>query len=98
MSMGITPSKAEIDLVAGTLAKELHIALRRASEFKQWMDAVASQTLIDLGYTGDEEYMFRQAFVKLDLLRQIYNGEASLPVATNLKTFPQMLFGIPMEE
>lgn len=93
MSLGLNPVKADVDYLAGTLAKRLHEDIDRIGEFKYWLDGKSVGDLEALGYTNGEANLLKSVFADLDQLRTLYVGAATLGSVKDFRTFARQIIG-----
>ena len=75
MSVGINPSKADIDNEIGNLARQLNVLMASLNGFATWAGAQSDGSLMnDKGFAENDIYVFRPAVAKMLLLYQIYTG------------------------
>ena len=94
MAAGIVVTKQEVDAAAGSIARDLHGIVARATELKAWLDGKTDADLIALGYVQADVDAIRSAFADAAQLGAIYNGSAALAVAKNFGTFLKRLAGL----
>jgi hypothetical protein len=94
MSIGLNPSKAEIDATCGVVARDLQKALDRVETFKYWLDSKVDADLTALGYTPGEIAIMRSAWADAAQLYDIYSGSANLATAKDFRTFIRQVWGL----
>lgn len=93
MSVGIQPTKQDLDNSMGTLAKDIKINLRRAKEFKQYFDAKSDLEIMALGYTQGEVNIIRGTFTDLNKLNDIFEGTVAHTPAADLRLWAKQVWG-----
>ena len=102
MAIGIQPTKQQLDDAMGTLARDIAINLERAAKFKQFFNQfTATQIETKFGYPTGEGAVIKSAFNDLNVLNQIFLGNATLAqsgsgsatVPYDFTTFIRQLWG-----
>lgn len=94
MAAGLQPSKNDIDLIMGSLARDIRLNLRKAADFKAvFLDPRTDQQLIDMGYTQGDVNFIRSAFVDATLLNNIFLGTATQGTLKDFTAFLKALWG-----
>jgi hypothetical protein len=93
MSLGITPTKTDIDLFAGAVARRVNEDTRLAGALKYFLDSKTVGDLEALGYTAAEANALKSAAADLDQLRSIYEGGSDLLAPKDFRAFARQLFG-----
>lgn len=96
MAVGKVITKSDIDNDASNVAIEVDNALRRASNFNDWLATQTESDLVAYGYTSQEVAILKSAYTNLDTLNSIYQGTANLPVSQDFRIFLRQLWGIPL--
>lgn len=97
MSIGINPLKADIDSVAGDLAREAQRLFDRVKNLKYYLDGQTTSELVAKNYdenTLNEVSRLKSAINDLDQLRRIYEGTEALAAAKDFRTFARQLQGL----
>lgn len=97
MPIGLQPTKAEIDSVAGNIAREAQALFDRVRNFKYYLDGKTTADLVALGYVesnSTEVSRLKSAIADLDTLRLIYEGAATQPALKDFRTFARQLQGM----
>lgn len=94
MAVGITVTKAEVDNESGSAARDLHLAMRRAADFKAWLDGQGDPDLTALGYSAGDIANLRSAFGDALQIADIWRGAATLGAAKDFRTFLKRLAGL----
>lgn len=94
MSAGYPKDKANVDSIAGTLAREVNRLMRMADQFKTELDAYNDASLTGLGYTAGEVTQLRTAAADLSQLATVYRGGANLAVAKDFRASVRPLWGV----
>lgn len=100
MSVGLNPTKDQIDATAGDIARSIVYHLRRAENFDYFLASKTTQELVALGYTEDEVTSLKTGVSVLNALRKIFEGAqktvAAVGVAPDddMRTFPRRLIGM----
>lgn len=74
MSLGIQPTKADIDNLATALSTDLDNAMNRVQRMAVWLNAQADADIIALGYVQAEVTALRAAFSDMQALVGVYAG------------------------
>ena len=97
MSIGLALTKEQIDTTIGDIARSFFYQFRRAENFKYFLDGKSDVELIALGYTdspnGGDIANIRSAAVKLDEIRQIWQGLINAP-QEDYRAFPRRVAGM----
>src|SRR5262245_45066184 len=95
MSVGLILDRSRVDSTIGSIAVNLKNTVHQAQSFKQWLDTLTDQNLIDsFGYIQSEVDTLRSAAADLDQLRTIFEGSANLSVAKDFRLFVKRVWGI----
>lgn len=94
MSVGLNPSKTDIDLAAGNLARLVQQVFNQVKELDYFLDAASTEQLVAKGYTAGEVALLKSAVSDLDQLRTIYTGDAALANVKDFRTFARQLWGL----
>jgi len=95
MSVGIVPTKDQIDNNGGSLLKNLDDALARCERLQTWLLATPDATLqaAPYSYSSQEVATLKSAFSDIAQLATIYRGTANLAVAKDFRQFAKLLWG-----
>lgn len=93
MSLGITPTKSDVDSLCGGLARDLKTTLSRIVDAKLWLDTKTDANLLALGYVQGEVDSLRSAYVDLNKLAGIFNATQTQATTYDFKTFAKLLYG-----
>jgi len=93
MSVGLNPTKADIDNQAGYIARDLDSATSRCLEFKDYLDGKQEADLVALGFTPEEVGILKSAFTDAAKLAQIFRGVIADPAAYDYRTFLKQIWG-----
>jgi len=94
MAVGLNVTKQDVDIVAGSIAKDLNITFGRITSFKAWLDSKTDAELITLGYVQADVDALRSAYGDANQLATIFNGTATLGVAKDFRTFLKRVWGL----
>lgn len=97
MSIGINPTKEQIDATAGDILSGLTRQLRRARELKRYLDGQTTEALVAKGYDeagATEVSQLKSGIGAADDLRKIWEGEIDHTPAADMRTFPRRLQGM----
>jgi hypothetical protein len=94
MSVGLSPTKADVDAQAGAITRSVHVQMDRVRAFKFWLDAQQDADLVALGYVSSEIATLRSAFGDLSALADVYQGVTALPVLRDFRAFARRLMGL----
>lgn len=94
MSVGLNPSKSEIDTMAGVIARDVQSALNRVRDFQYFLAGKSDADLIASGYLQAEVDVLRSAYADLVQLTAIYTGAGPLAAAKDFRTFVRRIFGM----
>jgi hypothetical protein len=93
MSVGLNPSKGEVDNQAGVIARDLDSATSRVLDFKNYLDGKQEADLVALGYTPEEVGILKSAFTDAAKLAAIFRGEIADPAVYDYRTFLKQIWG-----
>lgn len=96
MGIGLQPTKEQLDLTAGDIARGIFYQLRRAEHLKQFLDTKTTEDLEALGYVetnAQEVTRLKTAVNVLDELRQIWEGTIGHNQG-DMRTFPRQIAGL----
>jgi hypothetical protein len=91
--IGLQLTRNQIDLQAGQVALELAKVMRQVAELHHFFLITPDSVLVSLGYSSAEVATVKSAFGDGDLLRQVYEGSASLPAAQDFRVNLSQLAG-----
>jgi hypothetical protein len=98
VSAGIQISQAEVNNVAGSIARSLFNVLANVDEFKSFLDGFTAQALVDAGYSATlaDANNLKSAFTDLGDMSSIWkNGSATQTIAGHdFRVFPRKLIGV----
>ena len=95
MTLGLFPSKGQVDAQAGQLSLAIMADFTRVQELKAWMDTQSDANLIALGYVQAEVNTLRSAITDLNTLASIYTGAVAQGVTPyDYRTFSKLLYGM----
>lgn len=94
MSIGLNPTKAEIDSTIGNLARQVQEHFARVTTIKFYLDGTLDAELIAKGYLQAEVNTIKSAFTDLAQLNTLYIGGATLGVAKDFRAFTKLLWGL----
>ena len=93
MSAGIENTKPEIDRAVGTVARDLNDLFSKIASVKTKLDATPDADLLALGYNSSDIANIKSTYNDLNLLRELYEGTTTLPLAKDFRTFAKRIFG-----
>ena len=93
MSVGLNPSKAEIDNQAGLIAKDLDSATSRCLDFQTYLLGQQEADLVALGYTSAEVATLKSAFTDAAKVTAIFRGEVAAATAYDYRAFLKQIWG-----
>lgn len=92
---GLEVTKAELNNVAGSVARSLFNVMGNVQQVKAWLDTQTVQNLVDLGYTTDEANLIKSAYADLAELASVFNnGAPAHTTAHDFRVFAKRLIGI----
>lgn len=96
MSVGLSPTKSQIDSAAGSEVNELEMRFSRIERIKAWLDETPDATLeaAPYSYTNGEVAILKSAYSDLKQLIDIYRGGANLASAKDFRAFAKQLRGL----
>jgi hypothetical protein len=94
MSVGLNPSKLDIDQVAGDIARAFFYQFRRAENLKYFLDGKADLDLEGMGYSAADVANLRSAATVLDNMRKAWEGTLAITPAADQRTFPRRICGM----
>lgn len=95
MSIGLAPSKSEVDNRFGDLARRLQQTLDQdVPTMKEFLDGQTDNQLQTLGYAPGEIAIVRSAIADLETLRLVWRGVNAQTPAKNFTTFVKQLWGV----
>jgi hypothetical protein len=92
--VGLPINKTDVDLTAGSMARDLIVAVNHVANFKTWLDGQLDADLTALGYSAGDISNLRSAFVDAAQLATIFKGTATLGVAKDFAVFLKRLAGL----
>lgn len=93
LSKGI--SGDQVQIILGTIARDLHLALKRTQDGVEFLGANDDADLIrDYGIEATDAAALRAAYTDLDELWRIYRGQAALAAPKNYRTTVRRIFGL----
>lgn len=91
---GARLSKDLIDDTLGAAARNLNVALHRVARLHHdFLQPIADQDLIDMGYSSGEVATLKSAFGDLNLLFEIYQGAQPQAEVKDFRTFAKRIWG-----
>jgi len=94
LSVGVVPTKDQIDNNIGSLLSNLDGTLARLEKAKAWLDTNTDVDLIaKYGYVQAELDRLRSGLGDVAQLIGIYRGTTNLAVAKDFRTFIKLLWG-----
>lgn len=95
MSVGIFPTKEQIDNNGGGLLKNVNDAIARAEAMNAWLAATPDATLLaaPYGYSQGEINILKSAFSDMAILATVYRGTATQGSLKDFRTFAKLLWG-----
>jgi hypothetical protein len=98
MAVGIQPGKADVDNMAGGIARDLDLVMERVGRMAAWLATQSDAQLTALGYSAADITALKNCYtdnqVSLGRLRTIYLGSTALASAQNFKAGVLPLAGI----
>lgn len=92
---GLEVTKAELDNVAGSVARSLFNVMGNVQQVKAWLDTKTVGDLEALGYTTNDANVLKSAYADLAELANVFNGGAPAHTTAHaFRTFAQRLIGI----
>lgn len=92
--VGLSVTKNDLDLLAGSMARDLVVTVNRVASFKAWLDGQLDADLTALGYSAGDIANLRSAFVDAAQLATLFKGTATLGVAKDFAVFLKRLAGL----
>jgi hypothetical protein len=96
MSVGIITNKGTLDLQAGTLAQQIGIWARSATNLNQYLLAATEADLEALGYSTADVALLKSASGDMAKLAQIFEGAAEQTPAYDFRTFTARIAGLQL--
>ena len=93
MSVGLNPSRGEIDQQAGIIARDLDSATSRCLDFKSYLDGKQDAELVALGYTQEDVTLLKSAYTDAAKLAAIFRGVTSDAAVYDYRTFLRQIWG-----
>ena len=93
MSAGLIVTKTELDTRIGNICKVFNINFKEAFSMKEYFDATADQTLLDMGYNTQDIANMKTAFNDLAQLNLIWQGISNLETPKDFTAFVSRLWG-----
>jgi hypothetical protein len=94
MALGLTPVKAEVDSMAGVIARELQAVMSRIEKFKFFLDSKTVEDLESMGYTTTEANTLKSAYADAAQLAALFEGSGTLGVAKDFRAFLRQVWGL----
>ena|ERR1051326_380175 len=94
MAVGSTPSKQDIDSIAGQLTRDINNLLHKASSINSWLAQMQDSDLTALGYNSTDIANLRSSFSDLNQLNTIFTGAANLTTAKDFRSYCRWLYGL----
>lgn len=94
MSVGYTTTKVSIDTQSGTLAQQLAVWARSATNLEGYLSTLTETDLELLGYTADDVALLKSAAGDMAKLAAIYRGETDQTPAYDFRTFTLRIAGL----
>jgi hypothetical protein len=94
MAVGFVLSKAEIDALAGQIARRFQDAFQDVGTMQAFLLKTTEPELVALGYTADDVATLKTAFTDLELLARIWVGLDPLPAPQDFRVFVSRLWGV----
>ena len=91
---GLNPTKAEIDVQAGVIARALQKAINDVLQFKYFLDGKTDADLINLGFVQADVDVLRSAYSDLASLASVYQGVTPVAGAKDFRAFARRLWGM----
>lgn len=93
LSAGMTGDQVQI--VAGTIARDLHVALKRTQDMVEFLNANTNADLLAIyGITDPDATALRDAYNDLDQLWLVYRGSQALATPKNFRQTIRRIFGL----
>lgn len=95
MSVGIFPTKAQIDSTSGSLVLSLDDFFAKVDRFQTYLLATPDATLLaaPYSYAQAEINLLKSSFTDLAQLAAIYRNQQNLAVAKDFRAFGKQLIG-----
>lgn len=95
MSVGILPTKDQLDNNGGGLLKNVENAIAQCEKINVWLLATPDATLLaaPYGYAQAEINTLKSAFADMAILGTVYRGTATQGSLKDFRTFAKLLWG-----
>ncbi len=97
MSVGTAVTKKELDAAITGIGTDIHLAMKRATDFKYYLDGVLDADLTALTYSAEDIANLRTAVADIDQLSTVFRGAAALAVAKDFRTFLRRVWGFGVD-
>lgn len=92
--VGLPTSKNEIDNVAGAIARDLNVLMKRVTVLKAYLDQTPDADLVTMGYSVGDVALLKSAFADAAQLEGIFRGAGTLAEAKDFRAFLRQLWGL----
>jgi hypothetical protein len=96
MSVGIVTNKATLDLQSGTLAQQIQLWARSATNLNNFLLGQLEADLEALGYTADDVALLKSASGDMAKLAQVFEGAVEQTPAYDFRTFVGRISGLQL--
>jgi hypothetical protein len=93
VSIGLNPTKAELDAEFGKVALDLRNVFRRLEQLQRYCLITPDGTFVGKGYSAGEVAILKSAFSDGDALRLVWNGTNAQTPAKDFRTNLDQLAG-----
>jgi hypothetical protein len=95
VAAGIQVTKAELDNVAGSVARSLFNVMGNVQQVKAWLDTQTVEDLVGLGYQTADANLIKSAYTDLAELASVFNnGAPAHTTAHDYRVFAKRLIGV----
>lgn len=92
--VGLQTSRSEIDAVAGSIARDLNVLMKRVTVLKAYLDQTPDADLTAMGYTAQDVALLKSAFADAAQLEAIFRGAGTLADAKDFRAFLRQVWGL----
>jgi|SRR6185312_10018920 len=93
MSVGLVPTKNDVDNQCGNIASSLCKCIDNIITFSNWLSTQTDTQLENLGYSTTDVANLRSSFNDLIKLTQIFTGQQTLNTVYDFRNFVKLIWG-----